>query len=132
MIPSELDITSTPFCDTTILKYEIELPTSVKQIGFNLLDNEYFRIPYVTDIIPNLPADHQLTTHAKKNVWIVSINVEEPITDQGVIGKLNLHQNPHGKSKVKISLCRRKSYHREDLEDICSKFNQVRHVVSHI
>ena len=26
LIPCELDLTSTPFCDTTILTYEIELP----------------------------------------------------------------------------------------------------------
>ena len=37
-----------------------------------------------------------------------------------------------GKSKNKIVLCRRKSYQRTDLEEIPSRFDQVRPVVSHL
>ena len=33
---------------------------------------------------------------------------------------------------MKISLCRRKSYQRTDLEEICFRFDQVRPVVSHL
>ena len=52
-IPRELDITPTPFSDTTIITYEIELTHAGKKIGFNLLNDEYFTITYVTDTIPN-------------------------------------------------------------------------------
>ena len=124
MIPCELDITSTPFRDETIITYDIELPQSGKKIGFNLLDDEDFTITYITDTIPNLPAGHQLPSQAKLNVWIVAINGEEPITAQGVIDELNCHQTPQGKSKIKISLFRRKNYQRTDLEEICSRFHQ--------
>ena len=65
-------------------------------------------------------------------MWIVSINVEEAITDQGALYELNRHKTPRGKYKVKISICIRKSYHRTDIEDICSIFDQVRPVVSHL
>ena len=68
------------------------------------------------DTTPNSPAVHQLPSQAKRNVWIVATNVEEPITAQGVIDELNRHQTLWGKSKIKISLCRRKSYQRTDLE----------------
>ena len=74
LIPGELDITSTPFRDETIITYDIELPPSVKKIGFNLLDDEDFTILYTTDTIPNLPAGRQLPSQAKRNVWIVAIN----------------------------------------------------------
>ena len=80
-----LDLTSTPFCDTTILTHKIELTPVEKKIGLNLLDDEDFTIPYVIDKTPNLPAVHQLTTQAKKNVWIIFINGEEPITDQVLV-----------------------------------------------
>ena len=46
--------------------------------------------------------------------------------------QLNRHQTPRGKSKIKIILCRRKSYQRTDLEGIRSRFDQVRPVVSHL
>ena len=51
---------------------------------------------------------------------------------QGVIDELNRHQTPQGKYKIKISLFRRKSNQRTDLEDIRSRFDQVRPVVSHL
>ena len=33
---------------------------------------------------------------------MIAINVEEPITDQGLLDELNFHQTPRGKSKIKI------------------------------
>ena len=51
LISCELDLTSTPLRDETIITYDIELPLSGKKIVFNLLDDEYFTIPYITDTI---------------------------------------------------------------------------------
>ena len=132
MIPCELDLTSTTFHYTTTLTYEIDLPPSGIKVGFNLLDDEYFTIPYITDTIPNSLADRKLPAQAKRNLWIIAINGKYTITDQGVIDELNSHQNPHGKSKFKISLCSRKSYQRTDLEEIFSIFYQVRPVVPYL
>ena len=66
LIPRELDITFTPFFDTTNITYEIYLPTDGKKIGFNLLDDKDFTIHYVTDTIPNSSDGHQLPTQATK------------------------------------------------------------------
>ena len=85
LIPCELDIISTPFIDTKIITYEIELPPSGNKVGFNLLYHEYFTITYITDTIPNSPDGHQLPSQANRNVWIVYINGEEPITAQCVL-----------------------------------------------
>ena len=76
MIPCKLDLTPTPFHDTTILTYEIELPPSVNKIGINLLDDEYFTIPYVINNIPNSLSGNQLPTQANKNLCIIAINGE--------------------------------------------------------
>ena len=62
---------------------------------------------------------------------IVAINREEPITAQVLLDELNRHQTPRNKSNIKITLCRRKSYQRTDLEEICSRFDHVKPVVSH-
>ena len=131
LIPYELDLTSTKFCDTTILTYEIELPPPGNKVGFNLLNDEYFTIPYITDTIPNSPASHQLPTQIKRNVSIISMSGEEPITSQSDLDEINRHQNPHGKSKVDISLFGRKSYQITYLKDIQYIFDQARPVVSH-
>ena len=132
MIPCELDLTTTPFFYTKILTYEIDLPPSENKIGFILLNDEKFTIPYVTDTMPNSSLSHKLPTQAKKNVWIISINVEETITYQCVLDEFNVHLDPRGKYKVNISLCRRKSYQSTYIENICSRFDQVRPVISHI
>ena len=128
----EPDITSTPFGDEKIITYDIELPTSGKKVGFNLLDNEYFAITYITDTTTNSLAGHQPPSQANINVWIVAINGEEPITYQGVLDELNHHKTPRVKSMIKISLCRRKSHQRKKFEEILSRFDQVRPVVSHL
>ena len=132
MITCELDVTSTPFWGTTIITYEIELLTSGKKLGFNILDDEYFTIPYKTDTIPNSPYRNRFPTQAKQSVCVIDTNREEPITDQGELDKINCYQNPHGKSKVKISLRRSKIQQRTDLEDIHYRFYKVRPVVSYI
>ena len=99
---------------------------------FNLLDDEYFTITYVTYTIPSSPEGHQLTTQDEQNLLIIAINGEVPITAQGDIGELNLHQNKRGKYKVKTSLFRRTSYQRTDIEDICFVFDQFGPVNSHL
>ena len=65
-------------------------------------------------------------------MWIIAINGEEPIKAQGAINELNRHKSLGVKSKVKISIFKRKSYHRTDLEDIFSIFYQIRPVVLNI
>ena len=132
LTPCELDIKSTTLCDIAIPTYEIELTHFGKKVDFNLLDDEDFTISYITDAIPSLPAGHQFPTQAKLNVSIIDINGEEPIIYQCALDERNSHQTSCGKSKVKISLCRRKSYQITDLENICSRFYQVRPLISHL
>ena len=76
LITRKLDLISNTFSNIKITKYNIELPPSGKKVGFNLLDDEDFTIPYITDTVPNSPAGHQLRSQAKRNVWIVDINGE--------------------------------------------------------
>ena len=40
------------------------------------MDDEEFTIPYITDKTPKFPAGNQLTTQAKRNVWIIDTNEE--------------------------------------------------------
>ena len=46
----------------------MDLPPSGNKTSFNLLYDEDFTIPYVTDTIKNSPAVHQLPTQAEKNM----------------------------------------------------------------
>ena len=62
----------------------------------------------------------------------MDINEEEPITAQGSLETINSRQNPREKSKIKITLCRRKIYHITDLEEIRSRFDKIRPVISHL
>ena len=77
------------------------MPPFGKKVVFNLLDDEDFTIPYITDTIPNSSAGHQLPAQAKRNLWIITINGKEPITDQCARDELNCHQTLRGKSKVR-------------------------------
>ena len=57
----------------------------LKKVDFNLLDDEYFTIPYITDTIPNSSASHELQEQAKRYVCIIDMNGEETITAQGTL-----------------------------------------------
>ena len=83
MIHYKLDLTSILFNDTIIITYEIEVPSSGNKIGFNLLDDNEFTIPYILDEIMNSPAGNKLPTHANNNIWIIDIHVEEPLAANG-------------------------------------------------
>ena len=45
LIPCEIDLASTPFSNTAMITYGIELPPSGKKVGFNLMDDEDFTMP---------------------------------------------------------------------------------------
>ena len=80
------------FVAQKILTYEVELLTSGNKVNFSLLDDEDFKIPHITDTIPNSPSGHQLPTQAKRNLWIIAINGEETITAQGALNEINCHK----------------------------------------
>ena len=84
------------------------------------MGDEDFTIPDVIDKIPNSPAVHKIPTQAKKYVWVVPINEEDPITYQGALDEIKHHKNPFEKSKINISICIRKSYQRTYLEELWS------------
>ena len=63
---------------------------------------------------------------------IVSIREWGGITPKGSIDELHIYQTQRGKSKVNISLCQRKNYKSTDLEEIWSRFIQIKPGVSHI
>ena len=44
LIPFELNLTSTPFSNTTVLTYYIDLPSAGKNVGFNSLNYEDFKL----------------------------------------------------------------------------------------
>ena len=73
------------------------------------MDDEDFKIPYITDTIPNSPAGHQLPSQAKINVWIIAINEEEYITSKDVLNELNPRQNPQGNPRSRSVYAERRA-----------------------
>ena len=49
------------------------------------MDDKGFTIPYISDTIPNSPTGNQLSSQSERNVWIIAISGEDPITSQGVL-----------------------------------------------
>ena len=95
------------------------------------MDGDDFTFPYILDKITNSPAGHQLPKKSK-NVQIISIYVQEPITNKGALSGLQHYQTKQGKYKAKIFLCRRKIYQLTDIETLWSRLYRTRPVVSHL
>ena len=65
MVRCELDLTSIFFLGT-FNAYEIDLPPSVKKIGFSLLDDEDFTISYNIIKNPNSSTSHKLQHNLRR------------------------------------------------------------------
>ena len=116
LIPYKIDIYYTPFGYIIMISYEIELPPEGKKICLNFMDDNEFTTPYIIETINNLTTYHQFPTQDNKNVWIISINREDPITTKGETDKLEQHQAQSRNSKVNISLCRKNIYQRTGIK----------------
>ena len=92
-IVCEVHLAFTPFCYTTILKYEIQLTPYGKKSGLDLLDDAYLTAPYIMDSISNSPTSHQLSTQTNKNVWLILINIEQKITYQVPLDEDHIHKD---------------------------------------
>ena len=68
LVACDLDITSTPFFDSTIITYKIQVTPFGKKIVYNLLNNYNFTILYIIDTLSNSPAGHQLSTKDNNNL----------------------------------------------------------------
>ena len=65
-------------------------------------------------------------------MWIIPINGEDLITAQATLDEVQHYQNQRWKSEVKISICRRKSYQKTDIEEIWFISDQVRPMVLYL
>ena len=87
------------------------------KLSYLPLERELVLIYWMMNILQSYislikPQIHQPVTNFQyrlKKKWIISINVEDPITAQGAIDKLNLYQTPREKPKVNIILRKRNS-----------------------
>ena len=132
LVPCYLDIKSTPLHDATIITYVIYLPPSENEISFNLLYDGDFTILYIIDKIPNSPAGHQFPIQAKIIVWTISIHGEESITKKGELGELKNYHNQREESKVDTGLFQSKIHQFTDIEELWSRFDQIRPLVYHL
>ena len=96
------------------------------------MNDEYFTIPYIIDTIPNYSAGHRLPTQAKKNVWIIPINWEEPITDQGALNEINHHEKSMWEIQGQYQSMNNKDLTEDRYWRYFYIFDQARPVVSQI
>ena len=76
LVTYELSLSNATFADAKIVKYELALKPLGNKVGLNLMDDEYFIIPYIYNTIPNLPEKIRIAYQKNQNVCIVEICVE--------------------------------------------------------
>ena len=100
-----------------MILYKIEPLPAVKKVGLNLMDGDDFTTQYIIDTITNSPEGHQLSTQAK-NLWIIAINGEDPITTKGALDELKFYHTKPVNYKVNTSLFRMNIHQNTDLEEL--------------
>jgi hypothetical protein len=127
----ELDLLKTPFSNSEIFTYEIDLPLHATDIGMEIYDDEYFNIPVLKKCIPDTPAYLEIPASNRRNMFIVSINNEEPITSGFALELLSPRRlRSQDGIKIKVQLVKRISSARSKLQELRSTFDQVRPIIA--
>ena len=127
----QLNLQQTPFNSSEIFTYNLTLPIHATTIGFEIYDDTYFNIPYIHKIIPDTPAYEQIPSIHRRNMFIISINDEEPITSTFAIDLLQPRRlRSHASLTFKIQITKRQSSNRTRQQELRSTFDQVRPVIA--
>ena len=68
------------------------------------MNNYDLTIPHILDTIPNSPSGNQLPSQAKNNLWILEIDIGDPIISKGELEEIKQYQTYKGKYKVRVRL----------------------------
>ena len=127
----KLDLLPTPFATHPIHTYEITIPHHATHAGLEILDDEYFNIPYLSKTVRDTPAFETIPAIHRRNMFIVSVNQQEPITAARAI---ELIKPPRLRSQntivIKLQITKRISSAKSKLQELRSTFDQIRPIIS--
>ena len=71
LITFKIDLSKTPFTESTIVQYQLGITTQGNKISLSLIDNDYFNIPYIVYMVPKYPAGYKLPYQANNKIQIM-------------------------------------------------------------
>jgi hypothetical protein len=124
-IKSTLNFTATLPPGDDWRQFKITLPPTGTPLSIAIHDDIDTNVPYIDTIPPSSPLYDQITPSHHRNAEIISINTEEPILATTAKQLLDDLRRPVASTPVTITLARRATSSRTDLEESRSYHDQL-------
>eukprot|EP00978_Attheya_sp_CCMP212_P023543 scaffold72435_cov57-Attheya_sp.AAC.1 len=91
---SSFDIQTSPFPADEMHSFQISIPPKGRHFHIQVGDDQEYHIPFIDRVYVDSPWFNELPPSARRNMWIVAINDEEPIMGKSFIDYLHHLQDP--------------------------------------
>ena len=124
---SALETSLHPMFEDSPVDVNMDLSPSDKRLGIKLAQCEYFNMPYMTQSLPGSTWRQSFGEEYWTNMWILSIDGNEPITCETVLRILRNAQKRKRTNSIHIIAVKRKhAVIRTSLAENRAAFNQIR------
>jgi hypothetical protein len=131
---SSFDNQVSPFPAEEMHTFQVSIPPQGRCFHIQVGDDKDFHIPFLLDpvLYSDSPWFTEIPPLARRNMWIVTIDEEEPIMSTSFIDCLHHLQYPVEFRTATLILARRTYHTMTNYQEIRSNFNQMRPVISHL
>jgi hypothetical protein len=113
-------------------KFQISIPPKGRKFHIQVGDDQEYHIPFLDRVYVDSPWFNEIPPSARRNMWIVAINDEEPIMGTSFIDYLHHLQDPVEVRFATLILARRTCNTMTNFQELRSQFDQMRPVISHL
>jgi hypothetical protein len=129
---SSFDIQESSFPADEMFSFQVSIPPQGRRFHIQVGDDQEYHIPFLDRVYVDSPWFHEIPPSARRNMWIVSIDEEEPIMGTSFIDYLHHIQDPVEVRTATLILARRTSHTMTNFQELRASFDQMRPVISHL
>jgi len=129
---SQFDIAKSAFPAEECHTYQVDIPPQGQRFYIQVGDDSDFHIPYLDKLFRESPWLRTLPPFARRNMWIVSINAEEPIMGTTFIDIIKSLQHATETTTAELILAKRDPTAVTSYQGHRAIFDQMRPIISHM
>eukprot|EP00978_Attheya_sp_CCMP212_P016076 scaffold41833_cov35-Attheya_sp.AAC.4 len=129
---SQFDVAKSAFPAKECHTYQVDIPPQGQRFYIQVRDDIDFYIPYLDKLFRESPWLRTLPPTTRRNMWIVSINAEEPIMGANFIDIIKLLQHPTETTTAERILAKRDPTAVTSYQGHRAIFDQMRPIISHM
>ena len=123
--PPTLALCDSPLMDRPIHNIQVVIPGGTSSLGLSLDFDKSAYLPVISAIAPTSPLYHQFPAHHRHDVFVLSIDGEEPISTSVLVEILQRFRRLRPNQSLSLSISKRLRSRLTPIEEQRLAFNQV-------